>query len=208
MVNWKFEVKPLTDIRPWDKNPRKFNKKGLEDLSKSISKFGLPEPIILNADNSIIGGHARFHVLQTQKASSAFCIVADRQLTDDEHGELNIRLNKNVAGLFDDEKLLELFNNTDLMEMGFTAGELEKSSDAQAEAGAELEISNELMEEYEYVVIFAKNSIDKNNLFEMLDIQREKNYKSTHIGVGRVVDYAKFVKCIDRIKSGVPKGGA
>ena len=118
-MQWKFETRKLSDIKPWDKNPRKLNKKGMEDLNKSISKFGLPEPIVINTDGTIIGGHGRFFTLKKQKAETVFCAVPEMALTDKEFEELNIRLNKNVAGEFDFDILANEFELSDLVDWGF-----------------------------------------------------------------------------------------
>jgi DNA modification methylase len=123
-INWKYEVIPLSDIKPWSKNPRRLTDKGMEDLRKSISKFGLPEPIVINKDMTIIGGHARYHVLKKQGEMQAFCAIPERQLSDKELQELNIRLNKNIAGEFDFDILANEFEIDDLLEWGFDEKEL------------------------------------------------------------------------------------
>jgi|WetSurMetagenome_2_1015567.scaffolds.fasta_scaffold20719_2 ParB-like chromosome segregation protein Spo0J len=123
-MNWKFETRKLADIKPWDKNPRKITEKGLKDLTASITRFGLPEPIVLNTDGTIIGGHARFLALKKQGATEAFCAIPDKPLTEKQLTELNIRLNKNIAGEFDWDILANEFEVDDLIEWGFDEEEL------------------------------------------------------------------------------------
>lgn len=96
-ITWRFETRKLSEIKPWDRNPRRITEDGLKDLAASIKRFGLPEPIVLNADGTIIGGHARYQILKKSGAAEAFCAIPSRKLTDKELEELNIRLNKNVA---------------------------------------------------------------------------------------------------------------
>jgi 3'-phosphoadenosine 5'-phosphosulfate sulfotransferase (PAPS reductase)/FAD synthetase len=124
-MQWKFETRKLSDIKPWGKNPRKLNKRGMEDLNKSISKFGLPEPIVINTDGTIIGGHGRFFTLKKQKAETVFCAVPETALTEKEFEELNIRLNKNVAGEFDFDILANEFELSDLVDWGFDEKDLQ-----------------------------------------------------------------------------------
>lgn len=45
-------------------NPRVISKKEFAGLVKSIQTFGLVDPIIINADNTIIGGHQRTRAAQ------------------------------------------------------------------------------------------------------------------------------------------------
>lgn len=123
-MNWKFETRKLSEIKPWDKNPRRITEKGLKDLTASITKFGLPEPIVLNTDGTIIGGHARFRVLKKQGVDVAFCAIPEKELTEKELEELNIRLNKNIAGDFDFDFLANNFEVGELIEWGFTEEEL------------------------------------------------------------------------------------
>jgi DNA modification methylase len=98
--------------------------KGIKDLTKSIQKFGCAEPIIINLDGTICGGHGRKKVLENLGVTSVDCYVPDAPLSEKEFEELNIRLNKNIAGSFDMEKLTADFNLDDLKEWGFDASEL------------------------------------------------------------------------------------
>ena len=62
------ELKTLkvADLIPADYNPRKALKPGdreYEKIKNSIKEFGYVEPIIINSDMTIIGGHQRATVL-------------------------------------------------------------------------------------------------------------------------------------------------
>lgn len=126
-MNWKLTKKKLSEVKPYDKNPRQMTKKGMEDLHKSIDKFGLAEPIVINTDGIIVGGHARFLVLKERGAKEFDCYIPDRKLSDKEVQELNVRLNKNIAGEFDFDILANEFELTDLLEWGFEEKELDLS---------------------------------------------------------------------------------
>jgi DNA modification methylase len=123
-MEWHIEKRKLTDLIPYKHNPRKITEKGKADLKKSIDKFGLAEPIVINTDNVIIGGHARYFVLQERGDTECECYVPERQLTEQECKELNIRLNKNIAGEFDWDILANEFELEDLKEWGFDDKEL------------------------------------------------------------------------------------
>lgn len=123
-INWRYETRSLSEIKPWGRNPRKINKAGLEQLTRSIVKFGLPEPIVLNTDGTIIGGHARYQSMKQQNIVEAFCAIPERELTEHELEELNIRLNKNIAGDFDFDMLANEFELSDLVDWGFDEKDL------------------------------------------------------------------------------------
>lgn len=119
-ITWKFETRKLAEIKPWDRNPRRITEDKLKDLAASIKKFGVPEPIVLNTDGTIIGGHARFQVLKKRGVVKTLCAIPDRLLTEKELEELNIRLNKNIAGEFDFDRLANEYDLSDLTTWGFS----------------------------------------------------------------------------------------
>ena len=53
----------ITDLKPSDYNPRKWDEKALADLKTSIKRFGIVDPAIVNSaenrKNIVIGGHMR-----------------------------------------------------------------------------------------------------------------------------------------------------
>lgn len=91
----KIEVKKLKE---WDKNPRALTEKGLNDLRISIKKFGIAEPIVCNTDLTICGGHGRKKILDEMGIKLVDCYLPTKKLTAKQFEELNIRLNKNIAG--------------------------------------------------------------------------------------------------------------
>ena len=123
-MKWKTQRIEVSKLKEWDKNPRKLSEKGLNDLKKSIKKFGIAEPLVVNSDFVICGGHGRLKVLQDLDIESVDCYVPERQLTQKEFEELNIRLNKNIAGDWDINKLIEEFNIDNLIDWGFDENEL------------------------------------------------------------------------------------
>ena len=90
-----------------------------------MDKFGLAEPIVINLEtNVIIGGHARWLTLKSQNIRKCDCYVPNRKLTDKEIEELNIRLNKNIAGKWDFDILANEFESLELLDWGFNEREL------------------------------------------------------------------------------------
>ena len=74
------ERRPLTSIHPADYNPRKELKPGdpeFQNIQRSLKEFGYVDPIIINKDGTIIGGHQRASVLKSLGYTEADCIVVD-----------------------------------------------------------------------------------------------------------------------------------
>lgn len=122
-IYWNVIKTKVSDLKEFDKNPRKLTKKGLSDLKKSIEKFGVAEPIVVNKDFTIIGGHGRKKVLKEMKIEEVDCYFPDRILDPKEVEELCVRLNKNIAGEFDFDILANEFEIDELIEWGFDEGE-------------------------------------------------------------------------------------
>lgn len=98
-------------------NPR-VNLKETDDIYKkikaSIEEFGYVEPLIVNTkNNTIIGGHQRLNVLKDLGYDEVECVLLDIDIKAEK--KLNLALNK-ITGIWDTEKLNELFNELDLTE--------------------------------------------------------------------------------------------
>jgi hypothetical protein len=127
-ITWHNEIRRIKDLVPYVANPRQITEKQAKDLKKSLDKFGLADPLVINTDNTIIGGHQRKKILETlMGVAPDFEIdvrVPDRELSIDESRELNVRLNKNVAG-WDFDILANNFELEDLKEWGFEDSDLD-----------------------------------------------------------------------------------
>jgi len=127
-LTWHNEKRRIKDLVPYVANPRQITDKQAKDLKASLDKFGVADPIIINTDNTIIGGHQRKKILETlMGVDPDFEIdvrVPDRELTIDEARELNVRLNKNVAE-WNVDILANNFELDDLLDWGFEKSDLD-----------------------------------------------------------------------------------
>ncbi len=131
--NWTSSRRKITDLKPAPYNPRKASEKDVKDLKSSLEQFNLADPIIINADNTVIGGHFRLRMLQEQGEKEVDVRVPDRQLDQDEERRLNLRLNKNT-GSFDFAALAN-FDEDMLKEVGFDGAEIDKIFDLSDKKG-------------------------------------------------------------------------
>ncbi|CYV37426.1 site-specific DNA-methyltransferase [Streptococcus suis] len=107
----------LSELHPASYNPRKKLKKGdkeYEKIKQSLLKFGYVDPIIVNKDLTVIGGHQRLTVLRDLDYETAKCVIVD--LSKEDEKALNIALNK-ITGQWDDQLLADLL--LDLQESDF-----------------------------------------------------------------------------------------
>lgn len=103
----------IAELRPAEYNPRKALQPGdpeFEKIARSIEEFGYVDPIIINKDGTIIGGHQRSTVLAYMGIDEVDCVVVD--MDKDHEKALNIALNK-ITGEWDEEKLKDLLIDLD-----------------------------------------------------------------------------------------------
>ena len=121
---------PVSVLKPAAYNPRKKLKPGdkeYEKIKNSITEFGFADPLVVNADMTIIGGHQRLTVAMDLGYTEVPCAVVDIDKTREK--ALNIALNK-ITGAWDDTLLADLLkdieeSNFDLGKTGFDPPEIE-----------------------------------------------------------------------------------
>ena len=129
-MEWK--ILPIGSLKPAAYNPRKELKPGdkeYEKIKKSIEEFGYVEPIIVNFDMTVIGGHQRLTVLKNLGYEEVQCVVLHIE-DEPKVKALNIALNK-ITGAWNEQLLADLIVdlqsvdfNVDLT--GFEAPEVEQ----------------------------------------------------------------------------------
>ena len=120
----------INELKPALYNPRKELQEDDAEFKKienSIKEFGYVEPIIINYDKTVIGGHQRLNVLKKLGYDEIDCIEVN--VDKNKEKALNIALNK-IEGEWDYSKLGDLLldldaMNFDLMLTGFDDFEIE-----------------------------------------------------------------------------------
>lgn len=90
----------INQLKPAEYNPRAMTEKEAVDLDRSITEFGMVEPIVVNKakgrENVIVGGHQRYNILKLLGWETIPVVYVDIPELAKEQ-ELNIRLNKNLG---------------------------------------------------------------------------------------------------------------
>ena len=131
------ERRKLLDLKAADYNPRKAltpEDSEYQKIKRSIEEFGYVDPIIINEDGTIIGGHQRCTVLKDLGYEEVDVVVVS--LDKQREKALNIALNK-ITGEWDEIKLKDLLLDLDLGDYdisitGFESGELTELVDRLA----------------------------------------------------------------------------
>lgn len=106
----KIENVPASKLKAAEYNPRKIAPDVMDKLIAGIREYGIVDPIIINKDDTIIGGHQRYQAALAIGIKSLPCVRLD--LTKEKEKTLNIALNK-ITGEFDIPKLTDLLISLD-----------------------------------------------------------------------------------------------
>ena len=88
----KIEYLPIKALKPYEKNTRKHQKKDVENVARSIEKFGMNDPIGIWKDNIIVEGHGRLLACKQLGMTEVPCVRLDH-LTDEQRREYAIAHN-------------------------------------------------------------------------------------------------------------------
>jgi hypothetical protein len=110
-------------LKPAEYNPRTISEDDMLHLIESLEKFGLVEPIVVNKDMTVIGGHQRLEASKRMGKEKVACIIVD--LDKREEKILNIALNK-ISGSWDEEKLADIIADLKGEIIGFNDEEIDQ----------------------------------------------------------------------------------
>lgn len=112
---------PINDLKASSYNPRIWTDKQKEDVKESIRRFGIVDPLIVQAypprKNILVGGHLRLTAMKELGYTEAPVFYINIPDLDKEQ-ELNLRLNANT-GSFDFD-ILKDFDLNLLLDVGFS----------------------------------------------------------------------------------------
>ena len=128
----KIEQIKITDIKPYDRNPRK-NDRAVETVMTSIKEYGFQQPIVVDKNKIIVVGHTRFRAAKKLGLKTVPVLIADT-LNEDQIRAYRIMDNKsNEFADWDLDLLLsemkELDGRIDMMLTGFREDEFQFMND-------------------------------------------------------------------------------
>lgn len=85
--------KPTAELKPYDKNAKRHDKKQIANVAESIKQFGFVQPCVLDKDNNVIIGHCRLEAAKKLHLDEVPCVMAD-DLTDEQVKKLRLLDNK------------------------------------------------------------------------------------------------------------------
>lgn len=196
--------KKLADIVPYANNTKKHDETQIKNVAESIKKYGWVQPIVIDNDGTIVIGHCRALAAEKLGIEEVPCVVVS-DLTEDEINALRIVDNKTNESPWDFDLLSAELPEIDLSDFEFDfgiEGEEEETKIVEDEA-PEVEFSEILGEENNYLVLQFKTDIDWLNAQSIFGLETVKSYSTRkdgkvtknmeRKGVARVLDGAKVL---------------
>ena len=196
--------KKLADIVPYANNTKKHDETQIKNVAESIKKYGWVQPLVIDDDGTIVIGHCRALAAERLGIEEVPCVVVS-DLTEDEINALRIVDNKTNESPWDFDLLSAELPEIDLSDFEFDFGiedEEEKTEIVEDEA-PEVEFSEILGEENNYLVLQFKTDIDWLNAQSIFGLETVKSYSTRkdgkvtknmeRKGVARVLDGAKVL---------------
>ena len=181
----------IGDIRMNPDNPRIIKDYKFKQLVKSIKEF--PEmleirPIVVNEDNIILGGNMRYKACQDANIDEVYIIKA-KDLNEEQQKEFLIKDNAGF-GEWDWDILANEWDTEKLNEWGLDLPILNEKLQVSNDAEPEIVITEEILEEHNYVVFTFDNTLDWQVAKEIFNIETvvKPGYTDTYMqkGIGRV----------------------
>ncbi len=173
--------KKIKDLNPATYNPRIITDDEYEGLKNSLRTFGLVEPIVINKDNTIIGGHQRTRAWEELGNTEIDCYIVD--LDKKLEKKLNVVLNSHaISGKYDDillgEVLEELKLDDDYFDLKLDRLETVSFDDLNEQT----EIDSEEKDIYS-VTIRSKNKLDFDTFLNKIKQIKNDNDLDINISV-------------------------
>lgn len=205
--------KRVEDLVPYEKNPR-VNHQAVNEVAKSIREFGFKVPVIVDEDNILVAGHTRVEACKRLGIEEVPAIVAD-DLNEEQIKAFRIMDNKSAQYAEWDYELLleeigdleELDYDIDLtgfkqVELDEIIEEMEEENEKAEKEKPEMEFTEELLEEHQYVVLYFDNTLDWQVAKDTFDLKPVKALDSREgyerAGLGRVMNGKKVLEMLGK----------
>ena len=191
---------------PYSKNAKKHDETQISNVAESIKQFGFVQPVVVDKNGVIVIGHCRTLAAKKLGMKTVPCVMVD-ELTDEQVRALRIIDNKTNESPWDMELLAEELPDIDLsgfdFDFDFGIDDEEEKTEIVEDETPEVEFSEILGEENNYLVLQFKTDIDWLNAQSIFGLETVKSYSTRkdgkvtknmeRKGVARVLDGAKVL---------------
>lgn len=174
----EYKLESVKRLNKYKNNSRKHSKEQIEQIKKSIEEFGFTNPIIVDENNMILAGHARFSAAKKLNMKEVPCLVLSG-LSDVQKKAYVIADNKLALNADWDMDLLALeveaimSDDFDVDILGFSADEINLMFD-DGESIAAKEASEKSYSEVYEVIVVCDSERDQKILYDRLTSEGRK----------------------------------
>ena len=170
----KIEYLPIKALKPYEKNTRKHQKKDVDNIARSIEKFGMNDPIGIWKDNIIVEGHGRLLACKQLGMTEVPCVRLDH-LTDEQRREYAIAHNATAElSEWDFDILPDELAELDLSAFDFDFGVSLDEDDTETKERDEIALNESVS-----VVVECSDDEEAETIFEKLSEEGYKCHIST-----------------------------
>lgn len=194
----------LSQIRSYKNNAKLHTTEQIGKIRDSILTFGYKDLIAVDENNVILEGHGRLQALYQidSTGNKEISVMQITDLNDSEKKAYRIAHNKlNMDTGFDDSKLSKEFNDLEktdnFNDTGFNVAEISEiweKSEINSKYDAEIEFTQELLEEHNYLVLYFDNIMDWQVAKDKFNVKPKQALASREgfekKGTGRVINGA------------------
>lgn len=189
------------ELVSYKKNPKKHDKKDVDLIIKSIERNGWGDPLLVCPEtNEVLSGNGRLMAAKKLGLEEIPVVYAPAGMSEKQKADLVIASNKlvEVSGYNDNLKILMGMYELNAEDFGMVnmQEELEKAEEEEPD----LEFTEELFEEHNYVVLYFDNTVDWQTACEKFNIETKQALDSragyVRSGVGRVMRGADVLKLL------------
>ena len=133
MAKQPYKMTKLSEIRPYERNPRIIPQAAVDAVARSIQAFGFRQPIVVDGDGVILAGHTRYKAAQ-QLGLEEVPVVWQTDITDLQARGYRIADNKTAEisawdrEALDDEvrQIAQQYGDFDVKDLGLSDWEIQR----------------------------------------------------------------------------------
>lgn len=197
-IQWR----DIETVKPYERNAKKHPDDQVGHIANSLKRFGWKQPLVVDKDGVVVVGHGRLLAAKKLGLKTVPCVCAD-DLTDDEIKAYRLAENRLSESAWDKTLLefeLDALPKIDMSDFGFDVDAFKK----QELEAPEVEFTEVLGEEHNYVVLYFDNEVDWLQITSILDIEPKMNLATRkdgkvkdnmkRISIGRVLNGAEALE--------------
>jgi hypothetical protein len=209
---------PTAELVPYARNSRTHSDEQIAQIAASIREFGFCNPVLIDAEGTIIAGHGRVMAATRMKLETVPClrlshltdaqkrayVIADNQIATNANWDVAL-LQEELDGLLSECEISEadlrhMFSN--MQSIIGSPVEEEQNQDTRQSPVEAMELRPH--EHYDFIVVLARDAMTWNNLCAELGMTSQPLFgrKNTKYGISRAITAEKV---LERIQNNNPQ---